>query len=165
MQQRVEKADEGRIAVVELALAGVLGEVDRQGAIRPHEAEHALHQARRPRDVFSLERGDRRRRKNQRRLLGKADRLFARSHRVAQARPVHEHVFDPAHRLEQIELRGAAIDLVEQRRGKGHRIATRIEVARCVHSTALAPRRGAQVITSPRVIEASTVCTKLFIET
>ena len=44
-------------------------------------------------------------------------------------------------------------------------VGQRRQLDRGVHSTALAPSRGDQVITSPRVSDESTVCAKLFIDT
>src|SRR5450755_4635658 len=164
MQKRVEEADEGRIVVVEKALPGVLGQMDRQGAVRAEEAEDALNEPWRPRG-HPLEGGDGRWGEDERGLLRKADGLFARAHGVAQTRLVEEGVLDATQGLEEIELHRVTLDLGDHRLGGLGRIERPAGLAGSVHRIALAPSFGAHVITSPRVSDDSAVCTKLFIDT
>src|SRR6185503_8805322 len=137
--EHVEEAHERRIAGVALAVARPVGEMDRQGAVGAEQAEHALHQARRTRRGGRLERGKRGGRERERGLLREAHRLVQRTPRLADACALRMRRLDHAHRLEEIELPGRALELPERYR------------------TGRWPNRVGHRITSPRPITSSAV--------
>ena len=86
MMEEIEEPAERRIAGVPQPMARVLGDVDRQRAVRPEQAEQPDLQARRRAVLPELERGERSRRERHVGILSQSHRLVNRTERGAPAR-------------------------------------------------------------------------------
>ncbi len=148
MVEHIEKTLAGAVGVVALALAYVLGEVQRQRPVGPAEAEEELLQAR-----WRSVAGWRHRRQGGRgkctvQLLAEAQRVVRQALRVAKTRQVRRFALDTPQRLEEIVFPGLGL----HRRERAHRVGRR-------------PGLAFHRMISPRSVVRITVSVKLLIDT
>ncbi|MDF9754534.1 hypothetical protein OKW51_001497 [Pseudomonas hunanensis] len=104
----IEKALAGWVGVVALALAHVLGQVQRQGAVGAAEAEEKLLQARWL-VVVGRDRGQGRRGEAAVQALAQAHRFVSQAQRVAEAGQLGVLRLETAQRLEEVVLPGLSL--------------------------------------------------------
>ena len=136
MVEQVGKTGRGLVTVVQDAFAGVIGQVDGQGAIGAEQTEEGQLQARRQAVRVVLDATEGGGRKGQVRVLPQADGLVGRALGVTHAGQVGMVRLNGPHRREEIVAIGLGGDAVQR-----------------VHNTGRDPHRGPQCLIRPRLDE------------
>jgi hypothetical protein len=148
VMEEVEEARQRPVPRLPQAVARVFRDVDRQRAVRTEQAEQVDVQPRRTAAAARLERGQRRRRERQIRILAETHRLVGRPPGVAPARLRVVHALETPQRLVEV----VAVGCVRQRREERQ-------------SVGLAPHCGTHRLISPRPSVRSAVSVNELIET
>ena len=111
--EQVQKTGKGVVAVMQLPVAGVFGQVQRQRALWSEHAEKADLEAGR-RVFVGPEGGKTGRSERQRGFLAEAHGLVLGAHGASPARLVGKRAFDPAHGLQEVEGPGLPGERGEQ---------------------------------------------------
>src|SRR5713101_2338887 len=113
MMEDVEKGRERIVAGMELALAGILGEVLGHRAVRAKQAEVIDKEPRDGRCRRAAQGFDGGGREGERGILSKANRVLSQRKGVADARLAGEAGLQKAHRLKKIKLEGPLLQFLD----------------------------------------------------